>query len=429
MSHRLPRHRSAFPTLMRLENRVLFDGAAAATADAMAAQADHKSYSEDAPAHESGAPLGSSADLSARAGFDAGEPGSEEGPRLVVVDAASRGEDVAQAAGPGREVLVLSAGEDGLGQIAEYLRGRTGIAGIEIRAAGEGGTLSLGNHRIDFNALSTDQQGLLQRISATLSDDAEIVIDADGFAAGAGGAAGADRLAAFTGAEIVLHGGQDTAVRREIVFIDSQLADRETLLKGLAPDAEAILLDADRDGVEQIAEALQGRSGIDAVHILSHGEAASLRIGTATLDAGTITGRYAAALAGLRSALAPDADLLIYGCDFAGGETGARAVALLSEATGADVAASVDPTGATALGGDWDLEMRTGAVEAPLAVDEASRAAYAGLLATAVNTGRGAIIAAVGQGLYSIDVTTGKATLITTAPTALGGLTLSGTLN
>lgn len=394
----------------------------------MAAQADDKSHSGDAATPEGRAALESSAELSAAAGFEPREPGGE-GPRLVVVDAASRGPDAAQATAPGREVLVLSAGEDGLGRIAEYLRGRTGMAGIEIRADGEGGTLSLGNGRVDFNALSAEQQGLLQRIGATLSDDAEVVIDADGFAAGAAGASGADRLAAFTGAEVVLHGGPDAATRREIVFIDHQLTDRETLLKGLAPNAEAILLDGDRDGVEQIAEALQGRSGIDAVHILSHGEAASLQIGTATLDADTITGRYAAALAGLRTALSPDADLLIYGCDFAGGEAGARAVALLSEATGADVAASVDPTGAAALGGDWDLERHTGTVEAQLAVDESARAAYAGLLATAVNTGRGAIIAAVGQGLYSIDVTTGKATLITTAPTTLLGLTLSGTLN
>ena len=426
MSHRLPRHRSALPTLVRLENRVLFDGAAAVTADAMAAHVSDKSHLNDGATHEDGAPLGSSAELSSMAGFDAREPGIAEGPLLVVVDAASRGEDVAQVTGPGREVLILSADEDGLGRIAEYLRGRTGIAGIEIMASGEGGYLSLGNSSIDFNALSADQQGLLQRIGATLSDDAEVVIDADGFAAGA---SGADRLAALTGADVVLHEGERTASYREIVFIDSRLADRQTLLKGLAPNAEAILLDSDRDGVEQIAEALRGRSGIDAVHILSHGEAASLQIGTATLDAESITGRYAGALAGLRTALSHDADLLIYGCDFASGEAGARAVALLSEATGADVAASVDPTGAAALGGDWDLEMRTGAVEAPLAVDEASRAAYAGLLATAVNTGRGAIIAAVGQGLYSIDVTTGKATLITTAPTALGGLALSGTLN
>ncbi len=45
-----------------------------------------------------------------------------------------------------------------------------------------------------------------------------------------------------------------------------------------------MVLDSDRDGVQQISEALAGRSGVDAVHILSHGELGAVQLGSTTLD-------------------------------------------------------------------------------------------------------------------------------------------------
>ena len=41
----------------------------------------------------------------------------------------------------------------------------------------------------------------------------------------------------------------------------------------------------------------------------------------------------------------PDADLLIYGCNFGQGEAGQEAMETLAELTGADIAASTDRTG------------------------------------------------------------------------------------
>ncbi|WP_244937416.1 DUF4347 domain-containing protein, partial [Methylobacterium crusticola] len=329
---------------------------------------------------------------------------------------------------PGAEVLALSTGEDGLAQIAAYVRGRTDVASLTIVSKGAEGRLALGSGVIDLNGLSDSQKGDLMRIGATLADSARIAVDAEGFAAGEAGASGAGWLSRLTGAEIV-DVATSPAEGREVVFVDGRVADRDTLLRHLSPDAEVVVIDGDRDGLDQIAEALRGRGGITAIHILSHGDSASLRIGTATLDEASIAGRYAGDLAVMRGALADGADLLIYGCDFAGGASGARVAALLAEATGADVAASTDPTGAAALGGDWDLEYRTGTVETALAVTETGRDAYAGLLATTVATGRGAIVAAVGAGLYSIDVTTGRATLVTTIPGTIGGIAFSGTAN
>ena len=45
-----------------------------------------------------------------------------------------------------------------------------------------------------------------------------------------------------------------------------------------------VQLDPDRDGVQQISEALAARSGIDAVHILSHGEPGAVQLGNTTLN-------------------------------------------------------------------------------------------------------------------------------------------------
>ena len=109
---------------------------------------------------------------------------------------------------------------------------------------------------------------------------------------------------------------------REIVFIDSGIdgfrilaGDIETQ-RGEGRSVDVVVLDANRDGVAQIGEALAGRSGITAIHVLSHGDDGRLQLGNATLDATTLA-RYAPQIAAWRSALAGGADLLIYGCDVA----------------------------------------------------------------------------------------------------------------
>lgn len=155
----------------------------------------------------------------------------------------------------------------------------------------------------------------------------------------------------------------DTAAN-EIAFVDGGLADLDTLIAGLPEGVTVVILDPQRDGVAQIAQYLADMRGVEALHIVSHGAAGNLQIGTAQLNANTIAGEFADELAAIGAALSANADILVYGCDFAAGDAGAAAVAALAAATGADVAASDDATGAAALGGDWVLETVAGAVEA-----------------------------------------------------------------
>ena len=167
----------------------------------------------------------------------------------------------------------------------------------------------------------------------------------------------------------------------EIVFVDPAVPDYATLLAGMDANIEVVMLDGGKDGVQQIASALAGRTGIDAIHIISHGEAGALQLGTGTLNAETMSGHYAEALATIQHALSEQADILVYGCDFAAGETGQEAVDRLAQLTGADVEASSDLTGHASLGGDWDLEVRTGAIETRIAIDVQEQNNWVGLLA------------------------------------------------
>ena len=57
--------------------------------------------------------------------------------------------------------------------------------------------------------------------------------------------------------------------------MDPTVPNYHTLLAGMDPNIEVIMLDGGRDGMEQIASALSGRTGIDAIHIISHGSKAS----------------------------------------------------------------------------------------------------------------------------------------------------------
>ncbi len=150
----------------------------------------------------------------------------------------------------------------------------------------------------------------------------------------------------------------------EIAFIAHDVPNLDALVAALPSGTEIILLDEGRDGISQIAEALAFRTDIDAVHLISHGSEGALQLGTADLTIGSMSERYKAQLALIGDALAETGDILIYGCDFGGGELGRNAVDVLAQLTGADIAASDDVTGHSDLGGDWDLELHTGSIEA-----------------------------------------------------------------
>ncbi len=182
------------------------------------------------------------------------------------------------------------------------------------------------------------------------------------------------------GADIPAATGSDSGARREIMVVDTSVAGWQDLISDLAPGTETILLDGTKGGIAQLAQALAGQTGIDAIHILSHGDTGMIKLGTDTLTTDTLAG-YADALSVISASLGEQGDILLYGCLVGEGGEGQAFVDALGALTGADIAASDDLTGASDLGGDWDLEIITGDIEATTPLSSVAMNNFAGVLA------------------------------------------------
>ena len=150
---------------------------------------------------------------------------------------------------------------------------------------------------------------------------------------------------------------------RSVTFLDSRIGDTAAVLAALPVGEQVFVIDGAQDGLDQITALLAGTGQVDALHIISHGSDGVLLLGNGTVDAAALT-RHADDLAAIGQHLAPGGDILLYGCNVAAGDAGQAFVQALAALTHADVAASTDLTGAAALGGNWTLEARTGAIEA-----------------------------------------------------------------
>ncbi|WP_025897063.1 DUF4347 domain-containing protein [Kordiimonas gwangyangensis] len=164
-----------------------------------------------------------------------------------------------------------------------------------------------------------------------------------------------------------------------VVVIDSTIEGYESLLDSVAPGADVILVGD--GGLAELADALDGRSGVESIQILSHGAVGQFSLGGEVVDAASLADN-AELWARIGATLSDDGDLLLFGCRIGDGGEGADFISQLAELTGADVAASDDLTGASGLGGDWDLEVQTGDIEAGEQLDLSMLESFGGLLAT-----------------------------------------------
>ncbi|MCX7401454.1 MAG: DUF4347 domain-containing protein, partial [Planctomycetales bacterium] len=109
--------------------------------------------------------------------------------------------------------------------------------------------------------------------------------------------------------------------------------------------------------------------------------AGGLQLGNVTLTAGSLQ-QSTPQLEAWRSSLGEDADLFLYGCSIAGGTTGIEFVNQLANVLNVDIAASIDATGVSSLGGDWDLEYQVGQTLGNLTVSEIPGSDWEHLLLT-----------------------------------------------
>ena len=186
--------------------------------------------------------------------------------------------------------------------------------------------------------------------------------------------------------------------RREVAFVDTSVDNYQDLVDGLDDGVEVILIDSSENGLEQMVAALQGQSGIDAIHLFSHGDVGELKLGTLTLNGENLDAN-AQLLAALGETLTESGDLMLYGCYVGSDSEGQGFLDAVAQLTSADVAASEDLTGAQALGGDWELEVTSGSVETTALV----AAGYDGTLAPLVISNLDDLQYSEGDGAVLID--------------------------
>ena len=75
-----------------------------------------------------------------------------------------------------------------------------------------------------------------------------------------------------------------SATYKSVIFVDSRVTNYRAFIDGLTEPAEVFVLDGESDGLEQIATALCGYSGIDAIHVISHGSLGALHLGSTLLN-------------------------------------------------------------------------------------------------------------------------------------------------
>src|SRR4028118_252599 len=219
-----------------------------------------------------------------------------------------------------------------------------------------------------------------------------------------------------------------------IAFIDTQVENYQSLIAGVTPGTEVVVLDANRDAIDQITDILRDRTNLDSIHIISHGAPGSLQLGDVRFSLDNLEA-YSEQLQQWRSALNLGADILIYGCNVAsasypkvrqglkpqdqsssrlkptekkvaiksslddfsceagvstpGGSDeyaideerardidGFAFIQRIAQLTNTNVAASQNLTGSVAKGGDWELEVRTGKIETPLVFEAEVLAGY-----------------------------------------------------
>ncbi|HXJ09511.1 MAG TPA: DUF4347 domain-containing protein, partial [Burkholderiales bacterium] len=140
------------------------------------------------------------------------------------------------------------------------------------------------------------------------------------------------------GAE-ALDAATQKATPKELVFVDSRVTDYQSQLVGVDPSATIVMLDAGKDGVTQIADAMANYSDVTAVHIVAQGSADQLLLGSGTLDAASMNGLGAQRLSSISDHIASDAKILVHGdADFGKGSAGSAVADRLALLTSADVA-------------------------------------------------------------------------------------------
>ncbi|MBS1369134.1 MAG: DUF4347 domain-containing protein [Lentisphaeria bacterium] len=291
--------------IFRLEDRVLFEGAAAG----------------DAAAAESNEPAGADqAAGEAQEWKDAVPELPPENPAQATLQQAAEQNTPSDVADIDAELQALIDGKIGSGEYGEAVAEQPGA-----ESAG-----------IGFSGLFPDDGGETLVFDPEAAEE-PITVDADSPAA--------DEPAISAGG-------------KELVIINSSVPDAEKIISSLSSNQECLILEEGRDAFEQINDYLDAQDGrYSAIHIVSHGNSGYFVLNGQVIDSGRFD---AEAWSAIGEHITGDGDILLYGCNLADDDAGRDLVGMIADASGADVAASSDLTGVS---GNWELEFNYGAIE------------------------------------------------------------------
>jgi Ca2+-binding RTX toxin-like protein len=169
-----------------------------------------------------------------------------------------------------------------------------------------------------------------------------------------------------------------------LVVIDTSVKDYEILAAGVIAGT-VVVLESNRDGIEQITVALHNYPSTTNLHIVAHGASGTLFLGKSQLNRSNCD-RYADQLKQwFNKAADLKFSLLLYACNVAAGDAGLEFLAQLQHYTGASIAASTTRIGNAVLGGNWELDAHIGEPTAALAFDPEILKTYPGVLISTVS--------------------------------------------
>lgn len=319
-----------------LEPRLLFDGAGAVAV--VDAQADQPAEPPPAPAAEAPAPAPEAAPEPAAAAESPASTGSGDGGASADADA---DDNAASPAATAQGTCDDESGGDGSdeGASAADEDDATGVVSADGEADTDLGADSAAD--TDASTDATDEEATASAAADEAGDDTDTDTDP----------------AAIDALE------EQTAT---LVVVDARVAEQEGFTLDVPANVTVRVVQSDESGLDAVGNELASHPGrqYGTIHIISHGTPGSLSLGNELIAGGSLTEAQRDKLLGWALYLTDEADILLYGCDIAAGSEGEAFITELAHLTGADIAASTDATGAAELGGNWVLEVSTGAIEA-----------------------------------------------------------------
>jgi hypothetical protein len=364
-------------SLLSLESRIMFDGAAVATASIVNTEQTAQNQAEDSfsagDAATIDAPTSEPSATADQALLDALEALDVSAARQEMLFVSTNVLDYQQlldGISPSVGMHVLDPTRDGVEQMADTLSNHTGIDAIQLIGASTETEMHFGASLLTQDSISANYAEQFQQIDQSLSTDAGLLIHGSSFGQGEAGQLAIGTMDNLTGADVATikdrtgpvtenadwllevttgsietssvisetTGGDGTGqgnlilattvgtqldyaqavaasvsdvisgelapARVEIVFVDTSVENYQALIDGIDnPDARVVLLDASRDGMEQIVAALGQVGRVDAIHLISHGDEGELKLGSTVLTGNNMQGEYADELAAIKEHL------------------------------------------------------------------------------------------------------------------------------